>query len=79
VNAYRELALALTGEGYEIGGVSPDTERIDSAAVRGRVCGTLDCFSALAYVPWTMRGDDGQLRSYRALAVCEDCGYLEEF
>jgi len=58
--------------GYEQGAPS-----FDAAAIDGEVCRKNDCpecgHKGLDYEPWHKKG------SYRAFAVCPDCGYREEF
>lgn len=62
----------LQEEGYEPGAPNADSAALDRGVARESSC--IECgHTGLSYEGW-LRG-----RSYRAVAICPECGFREEF
>ena len=69
MNAHARIDLTL--DGYRPGAPSAEAEAIDSDVVGGMRC--RKCGGQCYYESFSRQG------SYRAFAICLDCGYEEEF
>lgn len=67
------LILDMLQDGYKCRAPSPEVEDLDRKIIGGGRC--TSCKGALYYEPFWK----ADTKSYRAFAVCTQCGHLREF
>ena len=72
------MKTELIENGYKLCAPNGEAGLIDRKISTESKCPDCGAFS-LIYQPYTKFNESGQMTSYRAFAICENCGYEIEF